>query len=226
MWLSSHQPWPAGMGQALPAQQPTEAWLLCHPRVGNQRRSSWSLRFPCQLHSLLIGGTVILSFFPLEPCVHEPRVALKLGCSCVHFQEKKAPVCHRGLNGELRCYTVTSEIWLICRRIFTDNCNWRVIGSKMTCHPQLDKRMLLRETGRSSEHRGGGKEPCSHRCRQPRWPLDTEKGTKEMPHDKALSFQTICCFIYLSCISLYLFSVSLCACISPLVLCMYVKVHV
>lgn len=94
-----------------------------HPRVGNQWRSSWSLRFPCQLHSLLIGGTVILSIFPLEPCVHEPRVALKLGCFCVHFQEKKAPACHRGLNGELRHHTVTSGIWLICRRIFTDNCN-------------------------------------------------------------------------------------------------------
>lgn len=34
--------------------------------------------------------------FPLEPCVHEPGVALKLGCFCIHFQEKKAPVCHEG----------------------------------------------------------------------------------------------------------------------------------
>lgn len=94
----------------------------------------------------------------------------------------------RGSDGELRHHTVTSGIWLICGKIFTDNCNWSFIGSKMTCCLQLDEWMLLRETGRSSEHRGRGEEPCSHRCRQPRWPPDTAKGTKEMPYDKALSF--------------------------------------
>lgn len=196
MWLSSHQPWPAGMGQALPAQQPTEAWLLCYLRVGNQWRSSWA------------WGSLVSStgyWWEVQLYQHLPTWALcswtwsssKAMVLLCSLPGKEGTSLPRGSDGELRHYTVTSGIWLICGKIFTDNCNWSFIGSKMACRLQLDEWMLLRETGRSSEHRGRGEEPCSHRCRQPRWPPDTEKGTKEMPHDKALSFQTICLLLYL-----------------------------
>lgn len=85
IWLSSHQPWPAGMGQALLAQQPT-VLISLSPQGRELIEELLELEVPwvspagywleIQLYSVSSHLTLVVMNLGAAP---------KLGCFCVHF---------------------------------------------------------------------------------------------------------------------------------------------
>lgn len=135
--LSSHQLQPADMGQTLLAQQPTEPWFLCHLRVGNQWEHSWSL----SPRRLIVKGTVVISIFPLDPCVQEPGSisnARMLLCSPLGKEGISSP---ERVNWDITPSSLESDLFAqYLQMTITELWIQRRDG-----HPQLDKWILLRE---------------------------------------------------------------------------------